>query len=178
MARSIWTVGHSTRTLDEFLGLLGAHAIEAVADVRRFPGSKRFPHFSAESLAGSLQASGIRYLALPALGGRRTPLRESPNTGWKNAAFRGYADHVGTAEFEGGLRALADAANASRLAVMCAEAVWWRCHRRIIADVLTAGGWEVRHLIDDGLPALHVLDTPAHLVNGELSYAPIGSLGI
>lgn len=178
MARSIWTVGHSTRTLDEFLGLLGAHAIEAVADVRRFPGSKRFPHFSAESLAGSLQASGIRYLALPALGGRRTPRRDSPNTGWKNAAFRGYADHVSTAEFEGGLRALADAANASRLAVMCAEAVWWRCHRRIIADVLTAGGWEVRHLIDDGLPALHVLDTPAHLVNGELSYAPIGSLGI
>jgi uncharacterized protein (DUF488 family) len=176
--RRIWTVGHSTRTLEEFLALLRTHGIDALADVRRFPGSRRYPYFGSEALGASLESAGIRYDWLPALGGRRTPLRDSPNTGWKNAAFRGYADYLGTAEFNDGLRALTQAADGSRLAVMCAEAVWWRCHRRIIADVLTAGGWEVRHVTDDSAAAVHVLDAPAHLVGGELSYAPIGSLGL
>lgn len=176
--RRIWTVGHSTRTLGEFLALLRTHGIDSVADVRRFPGSKRHPHFGSETLAGSLESAGIPYRWLPALGGRRTPLHDSPNTGWKNAAFRGYADYVGTADFDDGLGALARTAEGSSLVIMCAEAVWWRCHRRIIADVLTARGWEVRHVIDGSPAAVHVLDAPAHLVGGELSYAPIGSLGL
>ena len=178
MTSAIWTIGHSTRTLEDFLTLLHAHAIDTLADVRRFPGSKRHPHFGADALAESTSAKGIRYLRLPALGGRRTPERDSPNTGWKNAAFRGYADYARSGEFAQGLRALTDAASGSRLAIMCAEAVWWRCHRRIIADVLTAHGWEVRHIADARPAALHVIDAPAHLVSGELSYEPIGSLGL
>jgi uncharacterized protein (DUF488 family) len=178
MALAVWTVGHSTRTLEDFLSLLHAHAIDALADVRRFPGSKRHPHFGVDALAESTRAAGIRYLRLPALGGRRTPERNSRNTGWKNAAFRGYADYVRTGEFAQGLGELTDAATGARLAVMCAEAVWWRCHRRIIADVLTARGWEVWHIADARAAALHVLDAPAHLVLGELSYEPIGSLGL
>ena len=175
---AIWTIGHSTRELADFLAVLRAHEISALADVRRFPGSKRYPHFGSDALAEGMPAEGIRYLWLPSLGGRRAPKRESRNTGWKNAAFRAYADYIGTDEFAEGLRALTDAASSARLVFMCAEAVWWRCHRRIIADVLTARGWEVRHIIDASPPALHVLEPPGHLVNGELSYEPSGSLGI
>lgn len=178
MAGPIWTIGHSTRELDEFLAILRAHEISALADVRRFPGSKRYPHFGSEALAERLPAEGVAYRWIPALGGRRTPRRDSPNTGWKNAAFRAYADYIGTTEFVEGLRLLTDAAESSRLAFMCAEAVWWRCHRRIIADVLTARGWEVRHILDQGPAALHRLEAPGHVVDGELSYEPIGSLGI
>ncbi|HEU4828915.1 MAG TPA: DUF488 domain-containing protein [Gemmatimonadales bacterium] len=178
MAREVWTIGHSTRTLEEFFGLLHAHDIAVLADVRRFPGSKRYPHFGSDALAESARAEGIRYIRLPALGGRRTPRRDSPNTGWKNAAFRAYADHVGTPEFAEGVDELTDAAAGSRLAFMCAEAVWWRCHRRIISDVLTVQGWEVRHILDANAPALHRLDAPAHLVDGALSYEPVGSPGI
>lgn len=178
MAGAVWTIGHSTRTIDEFLAIVRAHGISAVADVRRFPGSKRHPHFAADALAERLPAEGIRYLRLPALGGRRAPQRDSRNTGWKHAAFRAYADYIGTPEFAEGLRALTDAAAGAQVAFMCAEAVWWRCHRRIIADVLTARGWEVRHILDEKPAALHLLEPPGHLVNGELSYEPIGSLGI
>lgn len=178
MTREVWTIGHSTRTLEEFFGLLHAHEIRVLADVRRFPGSKRYPHFGSDALSDSTLAEGIRYLRFPALGGRRTPRRDSPNTAWKNAAFRAYADYIETAEFAEALGELADAAAEARLAYMCAEAVWWRCHRRIISDVLTVQGWEVRHILDANPPALHRLDAPAHLVDGALSYEPIGSLGI
>jgi uncharacterized protein (DUF488 family) len=175
---TVWTIGHSTRELAEFLAVLRAHDISALADVRRFPGSKRYPHFASGALAARLSEAGMRYLPMPALGGRRKPARDSRNTGWKNAGFRAYADYTGTPEFAEGLRALTEAAAGTRLAVMCAEAVWWRCHRRIIADVLTAGGWEVRHILDEKPAALHVLAPPGHLVDGELSYEPIGSLGL
>ncbi len=178
MPGAVWTIGHSTRELQEFLAILRAHDIAALADVRRFPGSKRHPHFGSDALAGRLPAEGVRYLRIPALGGRRTPRRDSRNTGWKNAAFRAYADYIGTEEFADGLRTLTEAAGDARLAFMCAEAVWWRCHRRIIADVLTARGWEVRHILDERPAALHLLEPPGHLVDGELSYEPIGSLGI
>jgi uncharacterized protein (DUF488 family) len=178
VAGAVWTIGHSTRELDQFLAVLRAHEISALADVRRFPGSKRYPHFGSEALAERMPAEGIRYLWLPALGGRRAPQRDSRNTGWRNAAFRAYADYIGTDEFKKGLHALTDAATGARLAFMCAEAVWWRCHRRIIADVLTASGWEVRHVLDESPPALHQLAPPGHLVEGRLSYEPIGSLGL
>jgi uncharacterized protein (DUF488 family) len=175
---TVWTIGHSTRELAEFLAILRAHEISTLADVRRFPGSKRYPHFASGALAERLPAEGVHYLPIPALGGRRTPARDSRNTGWKNAAFRAYADYTGTPEFAEGLRALTDAAARAPLAVMCAEAVWWRCHRRIIADVLTARGWEVRHILDEKPAALHLLEPPGHLVDGVLSYEPIGSLGL
>lgn len=178
MSGLVWTIGHSTRELEEFLSILRAHDISTLADVRRFPGSKRHPHFGADALGERLPAEGIRYLPIPALGGRRTPRRDSPNTAWKNAAFRAYADYIDTAEFADGLRALTDAAAGARLAFMCAEAVWWRCHRRIIADVLTARGWEVRHILDEKPATLHLLEPPGHILNGQLSYEPIGSLGI
>lgn len=178
MPGTVWTIGHSTRELAEFLAILRAHDISALTDVRRFPGSKRYPHFASDALAEGLPGVGIRYLPLPALGGRRSPARDSRNTGWKNAAFRAYADYTGTPEFAEGLRVLTDAAARGRLAFMCAEAVWWRCHRRIIADVLTASGWEVRHILDEKPAALHLLEPPGHIVNGHLSYEPIGSLGL
>src|SRR4051812_13595446 len=132
----VWTVGHSTRTADDFRGLLATYEIELVADVRRFPGSRRLPHFSAAALEGDLQRAGIAYCGMPNLGGRRRADPNSPNTGWRHPAFRAYADYVATEEFAEGLFELLLLANGLRTAVMCAEVLWWRCHRRLIADVL------------------------------------------
>src|ERR1044071_5831553 len=123
----IWTIGHSTHAMDAFLGLLGAHKIEAVADVRLLPGSKRYPHFNREALSASLQQVGIEYVHFPELGGRRKPKPGSPNTAWRNEAFRGYADHMESTEFQRGMEKLSALAIQKRVAVMCAEAVWWQC---------------------------------------------------
>src|SRR5262249_25646640 len=136
MADAVWTIGHSTRTLESFSGLLVENEIEAVADVRRYPGSRRWPHFARESLAGALEERGLVYLWLPELGGRRAPRADSTNTAWRSTAFRGYADYMATEAFAGGLERLVNLACGLRTAVMCAEAVWWRCHRGLIADVL------------------------------------------
>src|SRR5690606_11927164 len=125
---------------------LDAHRIEAVADVRRFPGSRRLPQFQQDALAGALEAHGIGYLWIPSLGGRRRPTPDSPNTGWRHPAFRGYADHLATAEFADGLFELLMLAGGLRTAVMCAEVLWWRCHRRLISDVLTSLGVDVLHI--------------------------------
>lgn len=144
----IWTIGHSTRDWDEFLGLLGAHEIEAVADVRRHPGSRRYPWFASEALSRALPEAGIAYRWLPQLGGRRRAGPDSPNGAWNNAAFQGYADHMASAEFAEGLASALELAVACRTALMCAEAVWWRCHRRLIADLLQHRGWEVLHIVD------------------------------
>jgi len=175
---TIWTVGHSTRTLEEFLLLLGVHSIGHVADVRSFPGSRRYPHFGSEALAAALTERGIGYSWHRALGGRRKPSPDSPNTGWRHSAFRAYADHVASGEFEEGLAELLSIAASAKTAFMCSEAVWWRCHRRIIADVLVSRGIAVRHIIDEKPAGLHVLAPPAHLLDGRLSYTPIGPLGI
>ena len=168
---TIWTIGHSTRTLEEFLALLAAYSIEAVADVRRFPGSRRWPQFARDALAASLPAHGIGYQWLPQLGGRRRAHPDSPNTAWRNAAFRGYADHLASAEFAEGLDALLAFAARQRTAVMCAEAVWWRCHRSIIADVLKQRGIEVIHILDLRHSVVHPWTSAAHVEDGELSYA-------
>jgi uncharacterized protein (DUF488 family) len=169
---TVWTIGHSTRSTEEFLAALAAHEIEAVVDVRRFPGSRRLPHFGAAALGASLRAGGVSYAWIDALGGRRRADPDSPNDAWENDAFRGYADHTGTEEFANGLFELLMVASGLRTAIMCAELLWWRCHRRIIADVLVSIGYEVRHVRDtSGAAEPHELAPPARLVDGVLTYA-------
>jgi len=168
---TVWTVGHSTRSAGEFVELLQAHQIELVADVRRFPASRRHPHFSREQLEPMLASHGIGYAWMPALGGRRTPRKDSANTGWRVAAFRGYADYMETPEFAEALDGLLEAASAQRTAVMCAEALWWQCHRRLIADQLLATGHEVLHIQSRDVAAPHKLIPPASMRDGRLSYA-------
>jgi uncharacterized protein (DUF488 family) len=167
----VWTIGHSTRTLDEFTGLLAAHNVRAVADVRRFPGSRRYPHFNPEPLQAGLLAAGLKYVGLPELGGRRQPRPDSPNTVWRNRSFQGYADYMETPEFAHGLQRLLQTARREPLAIMCAEAVWWRCHRALIADYLTAQGVKVRHILSLTRAEAHPYTAAARLLDGRLSYA-------
>ena len=170
MRETIWTVGHSTRPIEELLAILAAYRIELVADVRRFPGSRRLPQYGTEALEASLAASGIAYRWLPSLGGRRRPEPTSVNLGWRHPAFRGYADHVATEEFAEGLVELLTLAEGMRTAVMCAEVLWWRCHRRVIADVLASLGVPVVHIRDAAASEPHRLAPPARLVAGRLTY--------
>lgn len=178
-AAPVWTIGHSTRTIEEFLTALAAHEIEALVDVRRFPGSRRLPQFGSAALESSLHTAGVSYAWIEALGGRRRVDPASPNDGWHNDAFRAYADHTASEEFASGLSELFTIAGGVRTAVMCAELLWWRCHRRIIADVLVSLGHEVYHIRDGGATELHELASPARLVDGVLSYAsPIVQLDL
>ena len=174
MADDVWTVGHSTRPLGDFLALLAENRIEAVADVRRFPGSRRWPHFAREPLASALDTRGIVYLWLPELGGRRSPRPDSPNTAWRNASFRGYADYMATEAFADGLDRLVNLACGLRTAIMCAESLWWRCHRGLIADVLRWYRVEVIHIMGPGSTATHPYTAAARIVRGRLSYAAAG----
>lgn len=167
---TLWTIGHSTRSLDEFLIVLEAHQIEAVVDVRRFPGSRRLPHFGSEVLARALEERGIAYRWLAALGGRRRSATPSRNSAWRNAAFRAYSDHIESEEFATGLSELLMIGEGFRTAIMCAEVLWWRCHRRIIADVLTSLGEGVLHIRDARIVEAHHLAPPARLVDGALTY--------
>jgi len=154
-AATIFTVGHSTRSVDELLALLREVGVERLADVRAYPSSRRHPQFNRDALGAWLGEAGIDYRHMPGLGGRRSPVPGSVNGGWREVAFQGYADHMGSAEFQHDLAGLEAAARESPTAIMCAEAVWWRCHRRLIADALVARGWRVEHLgIGDGR-ALH-----------------------
>jgi len=150
----LWTVGHSTHALDAFVTLLQAHGIETLADVRRHPGSRRHPHFSADALAASLP---LEYQHLPGLGGRRRSAPDSPNTAWENAAFRAYADYALTDEFAAAVAELRALAAAGRTAIMCSEGLWWRCHRRLVADRLVAAGDVVHHIAPDGRTSPHAL---------------------
>jgi uncharacterized protein (DUF488 family) len=164
MAVTLFTIGHSTRAIDELLGLLAEHGIETLIDVRRFPASRRHPQFSREPLAASLAAAGIAYVHEPDLGGRRQPQPESPNTAWRVAAFRGYADYMDSEPFAAALGRLLGSAARSRTVMMCAEAVPWRCHRRLIADAATAAGTEVLHILGPGRAERHQLDANARVV--------------
>src|ERR1044071_8988116 len=137
----MWTIGHSTRAIDEFISLLRANQIKLLADVRSLPGSKRYPQFNKEALANSLGKVGIRYEHFPELGGRRKTRPDSKNTAWRNESFRGYADYMETEPFRRGVERLVDLA-ATPTAIMCAEAVWWRCHRSLISDFLKTRGFE------------------------------------
>jgi uncharacterized protein (DUF488 family) len=164
---TVWTLGHSTRPIDEFLAVLESHEIELLADVRRFAASRRLPQFEASALEASLATRDIAYQWIPSLGGRRRAAPDSPNDGWRNTAFRAYADHVSTEEFAEGLFELLMAANGLRTAIMCSEILWWRCHRRIIADVLESLGVPVVHIRDSRVAEPHRLASPARIVAGS-----------
>jgi uncharacterized protein (DUF488 family) len=184
----IWTIGHSTRMIDEFISLLKENEINLLADVRAWPGSKRYPHFNKDALAESLNAHGIRYEHFPELGGKRKSKPDSRNTAWRNASFRGYADYMETEQFQKAVERLLAFARSDGLgsrrnardggeavipcavAIMCAEAVWWRCHRSLIADYLKARGLEVLHVLGANKVEPHPYTSASRIVNGELSY--------
>ena len=167
---TVWTVGHSTRSAQEFTKILKVHGIELLIDVRMFPGSRRYPQFNKPALSESLAESGIEYKHEPKLGGRRAPRADSHNTAWKNPQFRAYADHMESEEFRDAVKELLQVAAKRRVAVMCAEAVWWRCHRSLISDYLKAAGHTVIHIIDEKKTEEHPFTSAARIVDGELSY--------
>ncbi|HXY99885.1 MAG TPA: DUF488 domain-containing protein [Stellaceae bacterium] len=171
---TVFTIGHSTRPIEDFIVLLTDAGVDCIADVRRFPGSRRHPQFNAEALARALEAAGIAYRHFPALGGRRgAGSGPSPHTLWREAAFRNYADYAGTPEFRAAFAALLRLSGERVVAAMCAEAVWWRCHRRIIADYLIAAGEEVRHILDGKIePARLTPDATLTPEGGVLYRAP------
>ncbi len=171
-AGPVWTIGHSTRALAEFVALLRENGVAAVADVRRFPGSRHNPEYGRDTFAASLAALGIGYCWFPQLGGRRHARADSPNTAWRNEAFRGYADHMASDEFRDGYRDLVAFCAAQPTTLMCAEVLWWRCHRALISDALVADGIQVVHILGAGKTAAHVLRPPARLVDGRLVYTP------
>jgi uncharacterized protein (DUF488 family) len=167
----IHTIGHSTRTLDELVALLRRHEVEHLADIRAHPGSRRYPHFGSDALAHSLPELGIEYSHHPELGGRRRGLADSPNGAWRNASFRAYADYMGTEAFAKALDSLLDLAKGKNIAIMCAEAVPWRCHRWLVSDALVARGVDVHHILD-ARSEPHSLTRFAELRGGEVVYPP------
>jgi uncharacterized protein (DUF488 family) len=171
-ARRIFSVGHSTHELAAFVSLLAAHRVEQVADVRAYPGSRRLPWFSREALARELPRNGLHYVHLPELGGRRRPAPGSPNSGWEVEGFRAYADHMASAEFAAGLERLEALAGQEATAMMCAEGLWWRCHRRLVSDALTVAGWEVLHIAPGGETSVHEMTPFAVVDAGRLTYPP------
>jgi uncharacterized protein (DUF488 family) len=166
---AVYTIGHSTRSIEEFLALLRREEIAVLADIRTFPSSKRYPHFNAASLGASLLDAAIEYRHFPQLGGRRTPRKDSKNTLWRNAGFRGYADYMETDEFRSALADLVSLSRKKRTAIMCAEAVPWRCHRNLVSDALVAGGIPVRHILDAKVTN-HTLTPFARVEDGSVSY--------
>ena len=168
---TIWTIGHSNRSIDDFIDLLMGEQIELVADIRRFPASRAHPHFNAEALSASLAERGVAYRHFAALGGRRnTRLPDSPNTGWRVDSFNRYADYMTTGDFTTALDELTVAAAQQRTTIMCSEAVPWRCHRRLVADALIVRGWEIRDIISKGAAKPHALTPFARVEEGRLSY--------
>jgi uncharacterized protein (DUF488 family) len=173
-ALTLFTVGHSTRTLDELVELLRAAGVKQLVDVRRFPGSRRHPQFGSERLAAGLAEAGIAYRHAPALGGRRKPRPDSPNTAWRNDQFRGYADHMASAEFAAGLAALQGTAAEQPTAILCAEAYWRHCHRQLLADAMEAAGWEVVHLLAGGARERHPRNPRLQVdASGGLTYPAV-----
>lgn len=173
----LWTIGHSTHPLEEFVGLLGGHGVQLLCDVRSVPRSRRYPHFCTDALAESLPAHGIGYRHLAGLGGWRHAQPDSPNTAWRNASFRGYADYALTTPFADALGELCERARQQRTVVMCSEALWWRCHRRLIADRLVAVDWEVWHIGSDGRLSQHSLaEFAVARTDGTVAYPGIAPL--
>ncbi|MGN6544583.1 MAG: DUF488 domain-containing protein [Aureliella sp.] len=170
---TIWTIGHSTHTIEEFLELLQHNRIELLVDVRHFPGSRRWPHFGKAALEESLSAAGIGYQHLVELGGRRPAKPDSRNVAWRNSSFRGYADYMETEPFREGIQRLLQFAAEQRTAIMCSEAVWWRCHRSLIADYLKVRGVRVLHILSLKSVQEHPYTSAARLVDGKLSYEGI-----
>jgi len=167
---TIYTIGHSTRTLDDFLALLHAHRIGQLADVRTVPKSRRHPHFAGEALARTLPEAGVAYRHVAALGGLRKPRKDSRNTAWRHESFRGYADHMETPAFQRALEDVLAWSGAQPTVVMCAEAVWWQCHRQLIADALVARAVEVRHIMSTRSAPLHTLTAFGLVRDGRVTY--------
>ncbi|WP_202844575.1 DUF488 family protein [Luteimonas saliphila] len=174
----LWTIGHSTRPLEVFVAMLQAAGVARVADVRRHPGSRRHPQFGADALAASLPAAGIGFVPMSELGGRRRPRPDSPHTAWRNAGFRGYADYMDSPDYASARERLFALALQAPTAVMCAEAMWWSCHRSLIADDAKARGWTVIHLMGPGDAREHPWTGAARIVDGRLDYtAPADAQG-
>ena len=167
---TLWTIGHSTRPWEEFVALLDAAGIAVLADIRRFAGSRRNTQYSRDAMPAALAEAGIRYWPLPGMGGRRKPDPDSPNTAWRVEAFRAYADHLASPEYIAAREALMATARAERTCVMCAEAVWWRCHRRLVSDDFVARGWAVLHLLGPGNTPAHGPNPDAAMVGDVLRY--------
>jgi uncharacterized protein (DUF488 family) len=166
----IWTIGHSTRSLEEFVEMLHSFQIKMLVDIRSFPGSRRYPHFNKEALGISLPQNDIQYTHLKSLGGRRKADPHSKNAAWRHPAFRGYADYMETDEFKEGINELEKIASKQRTAYMCSEAVWWRCHRSMVSDYLKVNGWKVMHIMATGKEEEHPYTAPAKIENGKLTY--------
>jgi uncharacterized protein (DUF488 family) len=168
---TLYTIGHSTRTLDEFITVLRTHSIQTLVDIRSFPMSRRLPHFNRDALEKSLQEAGIRYSWIKELGGRRKKIRDdSPNVALRNDSFRNYADYMLTEEFEHGIAELINLAGQSRTAYMCAERVYFRCHRMLVSDWLVAHGHEVFHIDGTGPVKMHRLMAEARVIDGQVIY--------
>jgi len=170
LKKIVWTIGHSTRTFEEFIEMLRSFQIEMVADIRSYPGSRKFPQFNKESLQTTLPQNKIEYIHLKNLGGRRKANPDSKNTTWRHLAFRAYADYMQTNDFKEGIKELEVIALKKRTAYMCSEAVWWRCHRSMVSDYLKAHGWKVMHIMAVGKEQEHPFTAPARIENGELTY--------
>jgi uncharacterized protein (DUF488 family) len=171
MPPTVLTIGHSNHALDRFLTLLAQHGVEALVDIRRFPGSRKHPHFNRDNLATALQKSGVEYDWLEALGGRRRKQRdESPNLGLENQAFRNYADYMLTDEFREGAVKVLEVARRKRTAILCAEGLFWQCHRRLVSDFLMANGVTVQHIMPAGELRPHTLTPGAVVESGRVTY--------
>jgi len=171
-SKTIWTIGHSTHPFDEFVALLRSFKIELIADIRSYPGSRRFPQYNKAALEISLPEENIQYIHLKNLGGRRKAAPDSKNMAWRDIAFRGYADYMETGAFRAGIQELETLASKQPAAFMCSEAVWWRCHRSLVSDYLKVNGWQVMHIMGMGKAEEHPYTAPANIVNGKLSYEP------
>jgi uncharacterized protein (DUF488 family) len=169
-SKYIWTIGHSTRSLEDFISILKSFDIHALIDIRTFPGSRRYPHFNKETLSKSLNENHIEYIHMLALGGRRKPLPDSINTSWRHSSFRGYADHMQSDEFKDAINEVQQIAEKKRVVYMCSEAMWWKCHRSLVSDYLKVKGWNVQHIIDVNKSSEHPYTSPAKPVQGELFY--------
>jgi uncharacterized protein (DUF488 family) len=175
MAGTIWTIGHSTRSIEEFIALLHAYRMAQVVDIRLIPFSRRYPHFHTDALAEALRDAAITYHHLALLGGRRKALPHSVNTGWRNVGFRGYADYMQSAAFEAGLDQLTTLAAAAPAAIMCAEAVPWRCHRSLVSDALVTRNWIVRHILTTSRADRHSLTAFARIDGDRITYPATAS---
>lgn len=170
MSHILWTIGHSTRPFDAFTTILKAHRIQSLVDVRTIPRSRHNPQFNSDNFSTSLEHEGLLYEHMPQLGGLRKAKKDSINMGWRNASFRGYADYMQTEQFSEALEELMAHGKNKKTAIMCAEAVPWRCHRSMIADALVSRGWEVRHIMSETKADPHQLTSFATVENGLVRY--------
>jgi uncharacterized protein (DUF488 family) len=172
--KTVWTIGHSTRSLEEFVSLLHINKIKTLVDIRSLPGSRKFPQFNKEELLISMPENGIQYIHLLSLGGRRKVNPHSINTAWRHPAFRGYADYMQTEEFKQGIEELEKIGSRQQTAYMCSEAVWWSCHRSLVSDFLKLRGWIVLHIMSATKVVEHPYTQPARIIDGQLNYSDPG----